>query len=136
MADDTAEGDAANGDEAALDAEGAAEPEDKMAESPAGEEGEEAAAGYSGNQRYRRQRRGGKGLRDIRTTDRNGKVVDIVSVTDDDEVIMITARGKIQRVRAADISQIGRNTQGVRIIRLDEGDTLVSLARIPAKISE
>ncbi len=142
VADDT-EGDAANGDEAALDAEGAAEPEDKTAEAPAseaepaeGEEGEDAAAGYSGNQRYRRQRRGGKGLRDIRTTDRNGKVVDIVSVTDDDEVIMITARGKIQRVRAADISQIGRNTQGVRIIRLDEGDTLVSLARIPAKISE
>ncbi len=50
--------------------------------------------------------------------------------------IMITARGKIQRVRASDISQIGRNTQGVRIIRLDEGDTLVSLARIPAQISE
>jgi DNA gyrase subunit A len=103
---------------------------------PEGEEGEEVVAGYSGNQRYRRQRRGGKGLRDIRTTDRNGKVVDIVSVADDDEVIMITARGKIQRVRASDISQIGRNTQGVRIIRLDEGDTLVSLARIPAKISE
>jgi DNA gyrase subunit A len=103
---------------------------------PEGEENEEVVAGYSGNQRYRRQRRGGKGLRDIRTTDRNGKVVDIVSVADDDEVIMITARGKIQRVRASDISQIGRNTQGVRIIRLDEGDTLVSLARIPAKISE
>jgi DNA gyrase subunit A len=141
-ADDTAEGGATEGDEAALDAEGAAEPEDETAEAPTGEaepaegeEGEEAAA-YSGNQRYRRQRRGGKGLRDIRTTDRNGKVVDIVAVADDDEVIMITARGKIQRVRAADISQIGRNTQGVRIIRLDDADTLVSLARIPAKISE
>ncbi|HEV7998390.1 MAG TPA: DNA gyrase C-terminal beta-propeller domain-containing protein, partial [Planctomycetaceae bacterium] len=110
------------------------------ADVPAGEsdlpDDEEAAAGYSGNQRYRRQRRGGKGLRDIRTTDRNGKVVDIVSVADDDEVIMITARGKIQRVRASDISQIGRNTQGVRIIRLDDGDALVSLARIPAQISE
>jgi DNA gyrase subunit A len=133
---------AAEGDEVALDAEAAAEPEDETSEAPTGEtepaegeEGEEAAA-YSGNQRYRRQRRGGKGLRDIRTTDRNGKVVDIVAVADDDEVIMITARGKIQRVRAADISQIGRNTQGVRIIRLDDADTLVSLARIPAKISE
>jgi DNA gyrase subunit A len=128
-------------EEAALEAE--ATPEDEPTEAPAaeaelpeGEEGEEAAAGYSGNQRYRRQRRGGKGLRDIRTTDRNGKVVDIVAVADDDEVIMITARGKIQRVRASDISQIGRNTQGVRIIRLDEGDALVSLARIPAQISE
>ena len=63
-------------------------------------------------------------------------MVDIVAVADDDEVIMITARGKIQRVRASDISQIGRNTQGVRIIRLDEEDTLVSLARIPAEITE
>jgi DNA gyrase subunit A len=129
-------------EEAALEAEVApeAEPEEEPApateaELPEGEEGAEAAA-YSGNQRYRRQRRGGKGLRDIRTTDRNGKVVDIVAVADDDEVIMITARGKIQRVRASDISQIGRNTQGVRIIRLDEEDALVSLARIPAQISE
>jgi DNA gyrase subunit A len=106
-------------------------------ELPEGEEaeGDEAAAGYSGNQRYRRQRRGGKGLRDIRTTQRNGKVIDVIAVADDDEVIMITARGKIQRVHASDISQIGRNTQGVRIIRLDEEDTLVSLARIPADIT-
>ena len=103
---------------------------------PEGEEGDEAAAGYSGNQRYRRQRRGGKGLRDIRTTERNGKVIDIIAVADDDEVIMITARGKIQRVHASDISQIGRNTQGVRIIRLDEEDTLVSLARIPADVTK
>jgi DNA gyrase subunit A len=109
-----------------------------VAEAPAEEElveGEEGAA-YSGNQRYRRQRRGGKGLRDIRTTERNGKVIDIVAVADDDEVIMITARGKIQRVHASDISQIGRNTQGVRIIRLDEEDTLVSLARIPADVTK
>jgi len=131
-------------EEEALEAE--APPEAESEEEPAesstdeaepgeGEEGGEAAPGYTGNQRYRRQKRGGKGLRDIRTN-RNGKVVDIVSVADDDEVIMITARGKIQRVRASDISQIGRNTQGVRIIRLDEGDSLVSLARIPGKISE
>ena len=79
---------------------------------------------------YRRQKRGGKGLRDIRTTRRNGPVVDVLSVTDDDEVLMITARGKIQRVRASDISTIGRNTQGVRVIRLDEGDTLVACAVI------
>jgi DNA gyrase subunit A len=104
-------------------------------EVPEGEEADESAA-YSGNQRYRRQRRGGKGLRDIRTTERNGKVIDIVAVSDDDEVIMITARGKIQRVHASDISQIGRNTQGVRIIRLDDEDTLVSLARIPADVTK
>ena len=86
------------------------------------------------NMKYRRQRRGGKGLRDIKTTARNGKVVDVLSVCDDDEVLMVTSRGKIQRVRAADISTIGRNTQGVRIIRLDEGDTLVSCAVIPGDV--
>ena len=72
------------------------------------------------------RRRGGKGLRDIRTTERNGKVIDIIAVADDDEVIMITARGKIQRVHASDISQIGRNTQGVRIMSLDEGNRFFS----------
>jgi DNA gyrase subunit A len=134
------EADAAKVDDAAEESE-AVSPEEPVAESladegvPEGEEGDEAAAGYSGNQRYRRQRRGGKGLRDIRTTERNGKVIDIVAVADADEVIMITARGKIQRVHASDISQIGRNTQGVRIIRLDDEDTLVSLARIPADIT-
>ena len=84
--------------------------------------------------RYRRQGRGGKGVRDIRTTSRNGNAVDIAAVSDDDEVLMVTGGGKIQRLRAGDISQVGRNTQGVRIIRLDEGDTLVSIARIPGEI--
>ena len=82
----------------------------------------------SSGMHYRRQRRGGKGLRNIRTTDRNGKVVDIISVTDEDEVLMVTAGGKIQRIRAREISRVGRNTQGVRVIRLDEADKLVSTA--------
>ncbi len=86
------------------------------------------------NMKYRRQRRGGKGLRDIKTTARNGRVVDVLSVCDQDEVLMVTSRGKIQRVRAADISTIGRNTQGVRIIRLDENDTLVSCAVIAGDV--
>ncbi len=95
---------------------------------------EEEVAKYSGNVRYRRQNRGGKGLRDIKTTKRNGKVIDILAVADDDEVLMVTGGGKIQRVRASDISQVGRNTQGVRVIRLDEDDKFVSIARIPAMI--
>ncbi len=80
---------------------------------------------------YRRQKRGGKGVIDIRTTARNGKVVAVTAVSEEDEVLMITAGGKIQRVRVADISQVGRNTQGVRIIRMGEDDRLVSLARVP-----
>lgn len=81
--------------------------------------------------RYRTQNRGGKGLRDIKTTKRNGAVIGIVSVKDDDELIMMTARGKIQRVHAGEISTIGRNTQGVRIMRLEPEDTLAAIVRVP-----
>lgn len=83
---------------------------------------------------YRRQKRGGKGVRDIRTSARNGQVVDIIPVAEDDEVLMVTKNGIIQRVRGREISQVGRNTQGVRVIKLDKNDKLVSLARIPAEI--
>jgi len=95
---------------------------------------DEGEASLTSNNQYRRQRRGGKGVRDIKTTTRNGKVVDVLSVIDDDEVLMVTSRGKIQRIRASDINTIGRNTQGVRIIRLDDGDTLVSCAVIPGDV--
>ena len=85
----------------------------------------------SSSARYRTQQRGGKGLRDIKTTDRNGPVIGIVRVDDDDEILMMTARGKIQRIRASDISVIGRNTQGVRIMSLDDDDTLAAVVRVP-----
>ena len=91
---------------------------------------EEAESSGSSTAQYRRQRRGGKGLRDIKTSDRNGRVVDALAVKEDDEVLFVTAKGKIQRLRAADISKIGRNTQGVRIMKLDAGDTIASCARI------
>ncbi len=93
------------------------------------EEGEDEAS--SSSNRYRTQRRGGKGLRDIKTTERNGQVIGAIRVDDDDEVFMMTARGKLQRIRAADISIIGRNTQGVRIMSLDEDDTLAVIVRVP-----
>jgi DNA gyrase subunit A len=85
---------------------------------------------------YRTQRRGGKGLRDIKTTPRNGPVIGIVSVRDDDEVMMISARGKIQRIAASEVSVIGRNTQGVRIMSLDENDTLAAVVRVPREEQE
>jgi len=106
---------------------GAGNDDDAETEADAGEAEEEAASG----QRYRTQRRGGKGLRDIKTTERNGPVVSVVSVRDDDELLMITARGKIQRLAAGEISVIGRNTQGVRIMGLDEGDTVAAVVRVP-----
>jgi DNA gyrase subunit A len=86
--------------------------------------------------RYRTQRRGGKGLRDIKATDRNGPVIGIVPVTDDDELMMMTAHGKIQRVKVSDFNTIGRNTQGVRIMALDEGDTLAAIVCVPREERE
>ena len=86
--------------------------------------------------RYRTQGRGGKGLRDIKATARNGRVIGIVRVDDNDEVLMMTARGKIQRTASREISIIGRNTQGVRIMSLDEGDTLAAVVRVPKEEEE
>ncbi len=83
------------------------------------------------SQRYRTQRRGGKGVRDIRTSTRNGKVVTIARVQSEDEVFMMTAKGKIQRIKADEINVIGRNTQGVRIMNVDAGDQLIAVVRVP-----
>nr|WP_261342119.1 DNA gyrase subunit A [Botrimarina hoheduenensis] len=90
----------------------------------------------SSSARYRTQNRGGKGLRDIKTTDRNGRVVGVVSVTDEDELLLMTARGKIQRIRAAEVSTIGRNTQGVKIMGLDGDDALMAIVRVPREEAE
>jgi DNA gyrase subunit A len=94
---------------------------------------DEAEGEASSSFRYRTQNRGGKGLRDIKTTERNGPVVSIVRVDDSDELLMMTARGKIQRIKASDLSIIGRNTQGVRIMSLDEADALAAVVRVPVE---
>jgi DNA gyrase subunit A len=101
-------------------------------EEPAEEDSDES----SSSARYPTKGRGGIGVRDIKTTERNGPVIGIARVDDRDEVLMMTARGKIQRIKAADISVIGRNTQGVRIMQLDEGDTLVAVVRVPPEEDE
>lgn len=84
----------------------------------------------TGFDEYRVQTRGGYGVINIRTTDRNGKVVGMMSVRDNDEMVLITQNGKIVRIGVSDIRTIGRATQGVRIISLRKGDKLVSIARI------
>ncbi|MCO6458035.1 MAG: DNA gyrase subunit A [Pirellulaceae bacterium] len=111
---------AVSGGEGTGGSEGAAEAEDET----------------SSSNRYRTQRRGGKGIRDIKTTRRNGRVVSIVRVDDDDELLMMTARGKIQRIAAREISVIGRNTQGVRIMSLEAEDTLAAVVRVPREDDE
>jgi DNA gyrase subunit A len=79
---------------------------------------------------YRVQSRGGKGLINIRTTGRNGKVVAARSAADGDELMLITEGGMICRIGVAEVRTIGRATQGVRLIQLREGDRLVAVARV------
>ena len=83
---------------------------------------------------YRLQSRGGKGLINIKTAGRNGRVVGVKFLRGDEEVMLITEKGMIIRFNTADISTIGRNTQGVRLIHLEEGDHLVSVARLAERV--
>ncbi len=78
----------------------------------------------------RPQSRGGKGRRDIATSTRNGKVVGLLRVTDDDSLMLITCGGMIVRINAATIRRTGRGTQGVRLINLSEDDQLTAVARV------
>jgi DNA gyrase subunit A len=80
---------------------------------------------------YRTQNRGGKGLIDIQTSERNGLVVAVSKVTDEDEVMLTTSQGMVIRTKVSTMRTIGRNTQGVRLIKLDDGDTVSSLAKLP-----
>jgi DNA gyrase subunit A len=79
---------------------------------------------------YRLTRRGGKGVINIKTTDRNGKVVAIKPVSDDDELMFISKQGIMLRTDLSEVREIGRATQGVRLIRLGDDDTVASVARI------
>jgi len=84
----------------------------------------------TGLDNYRSQSRGGLGLKNIKTTERNGKVVALKAVHSNDDLMMITAKGIIIRTGLDQIRSIGRNTQGVRLIKLKEGDKLVAAEKI------
>jgi DNA gyrase subunit A len=85
---------------------------------------------------YRIQGRAGKGIISVKTTERNGLAVGFLQVRDEDQIMIMAAKGKILRCRVDDIREIGRNTQGVRLLELDEGDDrVVSVARL-AEVSE
>jgi DNA gyrase subunit A len=99
--------------------------EQSVAEEPESSEEEQRSA-----MRYRRQRRGGKGLRDIRTSERNGAVVGTLAVRDGDEIMLITAQGMVNRTQLTEIRVIGRNTQGVRVMNINEGDKVATAAKI------
>ena len=85
---------------------------------------------------YRSQGRGGKGIITIKTTEKNGRVIGMAQVSADDEIILITTNGKVLRIRTKDISVQGRNTQGVRLFDIDEGDKVVSFAKVVEREEE
>jgi DNA gyrase subunit A len=85
---------------------------------------------------YRLQSRGGKGIITMKTTDKTGRVIGVQQVTEEDQLMLVTTNGKIIRLRIKDIRVIGRNTQGVRLIDLEEGERVVSLARVVEKEDE
>ncbi|HHS13880.1 MAG TPA: DNA gyrase subunit A [bacterium] len=82
------------------------------------------------NTDYRVTNRGGKGIITLHTTEKVGKLLTIMDVLDDDDLLLITARGLVIRQKISEIKVIGRNTQGVRLVRLDEDDHVADVCRV------
>lgn len=85
---------------------------------------------------YPRKGRGGQGVISIKTNERNGKIVGAVQVQNDDEIMMITDNGTLVRIAVSDVSEMGRNTQGVTLIRLTNDEKLVEIEKIEALAGE
>lgn len=79
---------------------------------------------------YRKQSRGGKGILAMRLTEKNGDIIDIKPVTDKDDLMLITDKGQVIRTKISGISLMGRTTQGVRLIKLKEGESVVAVEKI------
>jgi DNA gyrase subunit A len=79
---------------------------------------------------YRVQTRAGKGIYTIKVTDRNGPVVGIMQVAPDDHIVVMTSSGKVMRFMVGEVGLIGRLTQGVRLMNVDEGEKIISVAKI------
>jgi len=85
---------------------------------------------------YRVSHRGGKGIITVKTTDKTGKMVAIKEVLETDDIVIVTEKGIVIRQHASEIRVAGRNTQGVRLIRLDTGDTISDVAAVPSEEEE
>ena len=79
---------------------------------------------------YRKQSRGGKGILAMRLTEKNGDIIDIKPVTDKDDLMLISDKGQVIRTKISGISLMGRTTQGVRLIKLKEGESVVAVEKI------
>ena len=127
------EGDSGPEVETELEGETVAEPapeEPAEPAEPASEDETGDAPADRSAMRYRKQKRGGFGVRDIRTSERNGNVVASAAVRDGDEIMLITPQGMVNRTRVEEIRVVGRNTQGVRIMNLSEGHKIASVAKV------
>jgi DNA gyrase subunit A len=80
---------------------------------------------------YRLTARGGKGVINMKTTKKTGRVVAILSVREDTDLVIVSQSGKIIRIEASTIRQAGRSSQGVRLVSLDEGDMVAAASVIP-----
>ncbi len=85
---------------------------------------------------YRMQGRGGKGILTIKVTARNGKAMSAIQVTEDDEIMILTSAGMIIRMKTRDISIIGRNTQGVKLINIEDNDKVVGVVKLAEREDE
>jgi len=85
---------------------------------------------------YRTQSRYGKGLIDIKTGERNGPVTTVKSVSPGDHLVLMSERGQIMRIPAADISQVGRNTMGVTVMDVDDDDAVATVDVLPSSDGE
>lgn len=90
----------------------------------------------TGLSEYRLQGRGGKGIITLKTTEKTGNVVGILQVADDDEIMMITANGKVIRLKVKSLRTIGRNTQGVKLFDIEKGDKIMAVALLAEKEEE
>jgi DNA gyrase subunit A len=103
---------------------------DSDAEPSDTESGDAESENDPSGMRYRLQRRGGKGVKDVKVTAKNGPVVGVTSVRDGDEIMLITKDGMVTRCKVDDIRIVGRNTQGVKVMNLNDGDKLVTVAKV------
>jgi DNA gyrase subunit A len=85
---------------------------------------------------YRLQSRGGKGVINMKTTDKTGKVVAVFPVEDESEIMIITQQAKLIRLNVAEIRKTGRSAQGVRLIKTEQGDKVTSASLIEAASEE
>jgi len=92
--------------------------------------GEKGIGKRTSFEEYRRQKRGGYGIKTMKTTEKTGKVVSARTVFEEDELMLLTLKGNVIRIKVKDLRKTGRNTQGVRLVQLDSEDKVTSIARV------